>query len=64
MPAKSVTTNAFHILVDPATASTKRIAWAFGCAKKDSDEERQLFLILRDRFATLARERAAHDATA
>ena len=29
-------------IVTADTASLKRLAWAFGCAKKDSDEERQL----------------------
>ncbi len=48
--SKSVTKAAFNVLVAPASASLKRIAWAFGCAKKGSDEERQLEAILRDRL--------------
>lgn len=47
------------ILVDPDTASTKRLAWAFGCAKKDSDEEIALYKILRERFEKLIAERGA-----
>ncbi len=34
------------IIADPDRASLKRIAWAFGCAKKDSDEEAMLRRIL------------------
>jgi len=30
-------------------ASIKRIAWAFGCAKKDSDEEAALYRLLLER---------------
>ena len=33
------------------TATLKRIAWAYGCAKKGSDEERQLYALLMDRAA-------------
>lgn len=29
-------------IVSAQTASLKRLAWAYGCAKKGSDEERQL----------------------
>lgn len=47
---KSVTKATFGVLVAPSSASLKRIAWAFGCAKKGSDEERQLEAILRDRL--------------
>jgi hypothetical protein len=39
------------ILLNPDTASLKRIAWAFGCAKKGSDEERQLEALLREKLA-------------
>ena len=45
------------ILIDPDSASTKRIAWAFGCAKKDSDEEAALYKLLCDRVAKLRAER-------
>ena len=45
------------ILIDPDGASIKRIAWAFGCAKKDSDEETALYRVLRDRMAKVLAER-------
>jgi hypothetical protein len=39
--------------------SVKRLAWAFGCAKKDSDEEVALYRRLRAHFEQLfAAERA------
>jgi len=44
------------ILVNPESASTKRLAWAFACAKKDSDEEIALYRLLVERFAKLAAE--------
>lgn len=56
--APSVQRATASILIDPDTASTKRIAWAFGCAKKGSDEELALFRILRERFDKLGIERA------
>ena len=31
-------------------ASLKRIAWAYGCAKKGSDEERALLAVLVERI--------------
>ncbi len=46
------------IIVDPASASTKRIAWAFGCAKKDSDEEIALYRVLVERIEELRSKRA------
>jgi hypothetical protein len=58
--AKSITVGtgaAFGVLTNPDGSSVKRIALAFGTAKKDSDEERELYLLLRDRFAKLALER-------
>ena len=39
------------------TCSIKRLAWAFGCAKKGSDEELQLYRLLVERIATLRAER-------
>jgi len=42
-----------------ASASIKRIAWAFGCAKKDSDGERELYRLLLERTAELQAERGA-----
>lgn len=44
------------IFTDPDSVSTKRLAWAFGCAKKDSDEEIALYKALRERFAKLIAE--------
>jgi hypothetical protein len=41
----AVGTVAFRVISDPS-ASLKRIAWAYGCAKKGSDEERMLLDIL------------------
>lgn len=40
-----------------ASASIKRIAWAFGCAKKDSDGERELYQLLLERTAELRAKR-------
>ena len=34
------------ININPNTASIKRLAWAYGCAKKGSDEEKQLLAVL------------------
>lgn len=34
------------ININPNTASLKRIAWAYGCSKKGSDEEKQLLAVL------------------
>lgn len=48
------------ILVEPESASLKRIAWAFGCAKKDSEEEAALYRLLVERVAAV---RAAREAT-
>jgi hypothetical protein len=42
----SVSRNTASIIADPDSASLKRIAWAFGCAKHGSDEEMQLRAIL------------------
>lgn len=40
---------AASVIEDPDRASLKRIAWAYGCAKKGSDEERMLRTILLER---------------
>jgi hypothetical protein len=40
-----------RVLQNPTAASLKRIAWAYGCSKKGSDEERLLLAILLDRTA-------------
>jgi len=45
------------VFLKPESVSIKRLAWAFGCAKKDSDEERQLYRMLRERFEKLLAER-------
>lgn len=37
------------ILSDPERCSLKRLAWAYGCAPKGSDEERQLREILLEK---------------
>lgn len=47
--SRAVTTATFGILADPGAASLKRIAWAFGCAAKGSDDERRLEEILLER---------------
>ena len=39
--------------------SVKRIAWAFGCAKKDSDEEIALYKLLLDKLERIRAERSA-----
>lgn len=36
----------FKILTAPDAASVKLVAWAYGCAKRGSDDERQLLEIL------------------
>lgn len=40
---------ALSVIEDPDSCTLKRIAWAFGCARKDSDEERMLHDILVSR---------------
>jgi hypothetical protein len=44
LEAKSRTSAA--VLAAPEAASMRRLAWAFACAKKDSDEEIALFRVL------------------
>lgn len=34
------------LAADIDTLSVKRIAWLFGCARKDSEDERQLYKLL------------------
>lgn len=46
----SLTRTLASILADPTQASTKRLAWAYGYARKGSPEEAQLATILRDRI--------------
>ena len=38
-----------NIFANPEQASLKRVAWAYGCAKKDSDEESRLLELLIER---------------
>lgn len=45
------------ILADPSAVSLKRIAWAFGCAKKDSEEEEALYRVLVARVDQVRAER-------
>jgi hypothetical protein len=51
--ASTSTRASTSILADPASASIKRIAWAFGCSKKDSEEERALYKLLLERTEQL-----------
>lgn len=37
--------------------TVKRIAWAFGCAKKDSDEEVELYRLLLAKIERLKEQR-------
>ncbi len=39
------------ILADPSAASTKRVAWAYGCIRAGSEEEEPLLAILKSRLA-------------
>ena len=39
------------ILADPSTATTKRVAWAYGCIRPGTEEEGQLLTILKSRLA-------------
>lgn len=50
----ATSTAIFSIITNPDQASLKRLAWAFGCAKKGSTEEAQLERLLIDRVASLA----------
>lgn len=50
---QSATRAAAGIIADPGSGSIKRLAWAFGCAKKGSDEEVELYRILVERMAAL-----------
>lgn len=45
----SLTRTLANVLVHPEQASLKRIAWAYGCAKKGSDEEAKLEKLLIER---------------
>lgn len=37
------------IFDDPDSVSLKRIAWAYGCARKGSDEEEKLLAVLLEK---------------
>lgn len=43
-----------QIIINAETSSLKRIAWAYGCSKKDSDEERQLHALLVEKVRSEA----------
>ena len=45
------------IFADPGSVSVKRLAWAFGCAKKDSDEEIALYKALVEKVRSILAER-------
>jgi hypothetical protein len=45
-PRSGATIQEFSVITNPDAASLKRVAWLYGCAKKDSAEERQLRDIL------------------
>ncbi len=51
-PASPLNNTLLSILVDPTAASLKRLAWAYGCARKGSDVEARLLEILVDRVRT------------
>lgn len=42
-----------NIFANPEQASLKRVAWAYGCAKKDSDEEGELLKLLIERMRAI-----------
>lgn len=42
-----------NVFVNPDGASIKKLAWAYGCAKRGSDEERQLLELLVARVRKL-----------
>lgn len=47
MSVKVLNRNVVHTLcTDLDAVSIKRIAWAFGCAKRDSEEESELYRML------------------
>ena len=43
-----------NIFADPAAASLKRVAWAYGSIRAGAEEEAQLYALLREKL--LARE--------
>lgn len=45
------------LLANHESASIKRIAWAFGCARKDSDQEHELYKVLVERIEKLRTSR-------
>lgn len=54
---RSAARTAAGIIENPQSSSVKRLAWAFGCAKRDSDEEIALYRILVDRVRALKVDR-------
>ena len=51
-----------RVIAQADTCSLKRLAWAYGCAKKGSDMERQLEALLRQRCVSEASESDLADA--
>jgi len=45
-----------NIFTDPDTASLKRVAWAYGCSRKDSEDEKRLLELLRRKLGAQAQE--------
>ena len=41
------------LTADLDTVSVKRLAWAFGCAKRDSEEESALYRLLVEKISKL-----------
>lgn len=39
-----------NIFADPDAASLKRVAWAYGCSRKGSEEEERLLALLRTKL--------------
>ncbi len=56
-PRIAPTAAARTLALDPAQVSLKRAAWAYGCAKKGSEEERLLLALLLDVAARETREK-------
>lgn len=50
-------TTSAEVAADPASMTIKRLAWAFGCAAKDSELEIQLYRALVQRITDARKER-------
>lgn len=56
---KVATIQAFKILTaDLDSVGVKRLAWAFGCSKKDSEEEAELYRRLVEKLDRIKGQRA------